>query len=590
MNRTSSPIRAIPAILALLVFAGGTPAEVLAQREARDDEYAVNDVRVQHRSYVMEETGETIPYALFVPSGYDPSTPSPLMVSLHGAGRQFDWLMNYAGFLDLADQHGYVVVTPLGYTRRGGYGYRGDSEQDRRAEQDVMNVFELVTKELNIDENRIYLWGHSMGGAGTYYIASRHPEIWAGLAAVAGGRMSADYVDEQAIRHIPFLVIQGSDDQTVPAAGSRASVARMRELGMQHLYVEIPGGDHSLFISRNPDVVEHLFSFFDIVSKGEDAGSWEVPRTSDGHPDLQGNWTNMSLTPFEREEGRGPVFMREEVEGMERQPGVCPAKPGTIECGRVDNRADESLTNERRLSGAEYNEVYWDRGSRVAIVNGQHRTSFITHPTNGRVPPLTPEGERRIREYRDFRAQFGSYDHPELRPLGERCVINGGTSGPLGPPMVPKTSYNGNYTIVQTADHIMIMAEMIHDARIIRIGNGPRLSPDMRPWFGDSWAHWEGDALVVETTNLDPRQSLQGIPPSQHMKVTERFTRVDEETILYEFTIEDPTTYSEPWGGDIPLKRFHDLLYEYACHEGNYSFSSVLSGARYQERMKAEGR
>ena len=118
-----------------------------------------------------------------------------------------------------------------------------------------------------------------------------------------------------------------------------------------------------------------------------DAGRWVVPRTAEGHPDLQGNWTNMSLTPFEREEGRGPVFMREEVEGMERQPGVCPAKPGTIECGRVDNRADESLTNERRLSGAEYNEVYWDRGSRVAIVNGQHRTSFITHPTNGRVPP-----------------------------------------------------------------------------------------------------------------------------------------------------------------------------------------------------------
>ncbi len=259
MSRPISPIRAVPAMLALLVFTSGAAAEVLAQREARDDEYAVNDLRVQHRSYVMEETGETIPYALFVPSSYDSSTPSPLMVSLHGAGRQFDWLMNYAGFLDLADERGYVVVTPLGYTRRGGYGYRGDSDQDRRAEQDVMNVLELVTSELNIDENRIYLWGHSMGGAGTYYIASRYPEIWAGLAAVAGGRMTADYVDEQAIRHIPFLVIQGSDDQTVPAAGSRASVARMRELGMQHLYVEIPGGDHSLFISRNPDVVEHLF-------------------------------------------------------------------------------------------------------------------------------------------------------------------------------------------------------------------------------------------------------------------------------------------------------------------------------------------
>lgn len=249
----------------LLVLAA--PHHVLAQRESTDDAYAVNDPRVQHRTYVMEETGETIPYALFVPSTYDSARSWPLMVSLHGAGRQYDWLMNYAGFLDFAEEHGYVIVTPLGYTRRGGYGARGDSEQDRRAEQDVMNVFELVTEELSIDEDRIYLWGHSMGGSGTYYIASRYPDIWAGLAAVAGGRMSSDYVDEEAIRHIPFLVIQGSDDQTVPASRARGSVARMRELGMQHVYIEIPGGDHSLFISRNPKVVENLFSFFNLVSK-----------------------------------------------------------------------------------------------------------------------------------------------------------------------------------------------------------------------------------------------------------------------------------------------------------------------------------
>ena len=182
MQPIRHPARPVVALAAVLSFAAGVPADALAQREARDNEYAVNDPRIQHRSYVMEETGETIPYALFVPSGYDPATPAPLMVSLHGAGRQYDWLMNYAGFLDLAEHHGYVVVTPLGYTRRGGYGYRGDSEQDRRAEQDVMNVFGMVTEELNIDENRIYLWGHSMGGAGTYYIASRHPDIWAGLA------------------------------------------------------------------------------------------------------------------------------------------------------------------------------------------------------------------------------------------------------------------------------------------------------------------------------------------------------------------------------------------------------------------------
>ena len=215
MQKTRHAAR-LATLVAALSFLAGAPAELLAQREARDDEYAVNDPRVQHRSYVMEETGETIPYALFVPSGYDDASPSPLLVSLHGAGRQYDWLMNYAGLLDLAERDGYVVVTPLGYTRRGGYGYRGDSEQDRRAEQDVMNVFGLVKDELNIDENRIYLWGHSMGGAGTYYLASRYPDIRAGLAAVAGGSMTADYVDPEAIRHIPFLVIQGTDDRVVP--------------------------------------------------------------------------------------------------------------------------------------------------------------------------------------------------------------------------------------------------------------------------------------------------------------------------------------------------------------------------------------
>ncbi len=273
MRNNRHPARPIVTLAVLVACAALVPADALAQREARDDEYAVNDPRVQHRTYVMEETGESIPYALFVPSGYDPARAAPLLVSLHGAGRQYDWLMNYAGLLDQAEHHGYVVVTPLGYTRRGGYGYRGDSEQDRRAEQDVMHVFDLVTGELVIDESRIYLWGHSMGGAGTYYLASRYPDNWAGLAAVAGGSMTADYVDADAIRHLPFLVIQGSEDRVVPAARARESVAKMRELGMQHLYIEIPGGDHSLFVSRNPEVVEHLFSFFNLVSKRTQAGA-----------------------------------------------------------------------------------------------------------------------------------------------------------------------------------------------------------------------------------------------------------------------------------------------------------------------------
>ena len=321
-------------------------------------------------------------------------------------------------------------------------------------------------------------------------------------------------------------------------------------------------------------------------NRASNAGKWEVPRTPDGHPDLQGDWTNMTLTPFERAEGRGPVFTLEEVEELERPDGVCPANPGTVECGRPERTTGSA---EVRLSGQEYNEVFWDRGSRVAIVDGEPRASLVTSPANGRRPPLTPEGERRVQESQDFRSQFGQYDHPEMRPLGERCIINGSTSGPAGPPMVPKTSYNGNYTIVQTADHVMIMAEMIHDTRIIRIGSGPRLPPHVRPWFGDSWGRWEGDVLVVETTNINPQQSLRGVPPSEHMRVTERFTRVDEETILYEFTVEDPTIYTRAWGGEIPIRKLHDRLYEYACQEGNYSMAGVLSGARYQERMEAQG-
>ena len=335
-------------------------------------------------------------------------------------------------------------------------------------------------------------------------------------------------------------------------------------------------------------------------NRASDTGKWEIPRTPDGHPDLQGNWTNMTLTPFEREEGKGPVFTSEEVDALEQPAGQtegCPPRPGTVACGRVDNQGDESLSNERRLSGAEYNEVYWDRGSRVAIVDGEPRSSLVTHPVDGHLPALTPEGERRVQESEDFGSRFGLYDHPELRPLGERCIILG---SPSGPPMIPNTAYNGNYTIVQTADHVMIMTEMVHDVRIIRIGDGPRLPPHIRPWFGDSWGRWEGDVLVVETTNIDLRQefsanvgaTLAGAEdprPSEQMQVTERFSRVDEETILYEFTVDDPTMYTEVWGGQIPMTVLHDKLYEYACHEGNYGLENVLRGARYQERMEAQG-
>jgi hypothetical protein len=313
---------------------------------------------------------------------------------------------------------------------------------------------------------------------------------------------------------------------------------------------------------------------------------WQVPRTVHGQPDLQGNWTNVTLTPFQRPEGRGPTFTAEEARQIERPDDECPPNPGTVACGRSQAAG---TSNEARLSGNEYNEVYWDRGSNLAVVNGEYRTSLITRPANGRRPPLTAYAEQRAAERSAFRSQFGQYDHPEIRPQAERCIVSFGMSA--GPPMIPNSAYNNNYTIVQTADHVMILAEMVHDVRVIRLGEpGTRanarvpLPPNVRPYFGDSWGRWEGGTLVVETTNLNPDHAFQGVTPTERTKVIERFTRVDDDTILYEFTVDDPDNYTEIWGGQIPMTRFDDLLYEYSCHEGNYALEGVLSGARYEER------
>jgi len=323
----------------------------------------------------------------------------------------------------------------------------------------------------------------------------------------------------------------------------------------------------------------------DPARMGRWSPDYRPPRTEHGHPDLQGNWTNVTLTPFQRPEGREPMFSWDEVAQIERPDDECPPNPGTVVCGRASAAGG---TDEARLSGNEYNEVYWDRGSHIAIVNGEPRTSLITRPANGRRPALTPAAERRAAETREFRAQFTQYDHPEIRPLGERCVVSFGTSA--GPPMIPNSAYNNNYTIVQTADHVLIMAEMVHDARVIRLGDRQPLPASVRPWFGDSWGRWEGNTLVVETTNLNPSHPFQGVVPTERTRIVERFTRVDDDTILYEFTVDDPDNYVEPWGGEIPFERFDDLLYEYSCHEGNYALEGVLRGARYEESLALSGR
>jgi hypothetical protein len=325
-----------------------------------------------------------------------------------------------------------------------------------------------------------------------------------------------------------------------------------------------------------------------VVPTSSSAQEWTPPRTEHGHPDLQGAWTNATLTPLQRRPGLGPVYTPEQVaaiEGREQarvgagfepsDPNRAPPEPGDV---------------------GTYNEVFFDRGDGIAVVNGAPRTSLITFPPSGRVPALSSEGQRRKDAYDAWRAQWTEYDHPELRPLVDRCIVYYASShtGTMGPPMSPTGGYNNNLLVVQTADHVLIQAEMIHDVRIIRLGEPKPLPSHIRPWFGESWGRWEGNTLVVETTNVHPDQgfneSFDKIPYSDAYTVIERFTRVAEDEILYEFEVHDPKTFSEAWGGQIPWRRFEQQILPYDCHEGNYAVENSLRGARYQESQAVQNR
>jgi hypothetical protein len=314
--------------------------------------------------------------------------------------------------------------------------------------------------------------------------------------------------------------------------------------------------------------------------------SWVLPRTPEGHPDLQGNWTNATVTPLERPAGAAPTLTWEDVARIE---AAREARRERINQPSDPDRPAPPVGGDGSTGAAGgvggYNSVYIESGDRVVVVNGEPRTSIVVDPPDGQIPELTGAARARVAEARRFAARFGAYDNPENRPIAERCILSFGSNA--GPPMLPNGFYNNNYTIVQTTDHVVILTEMIHDARIIRLGDGPRLPADVRPYFGDSWGRWEGDTLVIETTNFHPEQQFRGIP-SDDLKVIERLTRVDEETLEYRFTVEDPTTYVRTWSGELSFWKLEGQVYEYACHEGNYSLSNILSGARYQERQAAE--
>jgi len=297
------------------------------------------------------------------------------------------------------------------------------------------------------------------------------------------------------------------------------------------------------------------------------AKAWTPPRTADGRPDLQGDWSNASLTPFERsQEFAGKEFFTaKEAAEFTRK---------TLEQSNRDRRG---ATPQEDVNGA-YNEAWFERGTRLL---SNLRTSVVVDPPDGRVPALLPEARAAAAERAAI--QRRPPEGPEDFALPVRC-IQWGTSGP---PMVPGP-YNNNYRIIQTRDAIAIEVEMIHDARIIPLDGRPHLPSSIRQWMGDSVGHWEGDTLVVDTTNFTDKTHFRG--SDQNLHVVERFTRTAEDAIQYRFTVDDPTAFSRPWTGEIMMGRAPGPLYEYACHEGNYSLANILAGTRAQEKAAGEAR
>jgi hypothetical protein len=241
-----------------------------------------------------------------------------------------------------------------------------------------------------------------------------------------------------------------------------------------------------------------------------------------------------------------------------------------------------------------YNTFWLDPGSSYTIVDGQKRTSLIVDPADGKVPAYTPAAQKRVaallsRPTSDAQESNdpgleppGSYDDPERRPLGERCLLGFGSTS--GPPALPDYFYNNLHQIVQTRDTVMILSEMVHDARIVRM-NAQHLPKTIRRWMGDSIGRWEGDTLVVDTTNFTDKTRFRG--STENLHVVERFSRVDGRTLLYRFTIEDPETWEKPWTGEFTWPATNEPIYEYACHEANYALGDILRGARLREAEEA---
>jgi hypothetical protein len=302
------------------------------------------------------------------------------------------------------------------------------------------------------------------------------------------------------------------------------------------------------------------------AAKAPVAKKWTI-KTPDGQPDLQGFWTNSTYTPLQRPNGVTKEFYTKEEEA------------------RIEKQAaarEEEQTTPGTVADVHYDFTQFGLDRSQSTVVSNLRTSLIIDPAEGKLPPVTAEGQKRQADRAAERRRLGpTTDAVQNMPIGTRCIIMAGS----GPPMM-NAGYNSTYQIVQGAGYVMILTEMIHDVRIIPLDGRPQPPPNVRQWIGSSRGHWEGDTLVVETSNFNGKNAFQN--SSEDLRVTERFTRLDGETIDYKFTVEDEKTWARPWTATLPLRKTVGPIFEHGCHEGNYGVANTLAGARAEDKRAAE--
>ena len=313
--------------------------------------------------------------------------------------------------------------------------------------------------------------------------------------------------------------------------------------------------------------------------------AWTVSRTPDGQPDLQGHWTNATYTPFERPRNITKEFYTEEEYAALRTYGSANGQESAnpnASLGRWLATGNPATAPEPgSVADVHYDFSQFGLARNQSAVGESLRTSLVVDPPDGRIPALTPEGRKRAAERAEAgRRSGGRWDAAQNNELDDRCIIMN-----AGPPVLPG-GYNNTYQIVQGPGYVAVVVEMIHDVRLIPLDGRPHSSSRVRQWMGESRGRWEGDTLVVETSNFTDKTAFRG--SGRDLRIVERFTRVGEDTIRYSFTAEDPSTWARPWSAEVPMKKTLGPIVEFACHEGNCSIVNALSGARADEQRAAE--